>query len=402
MMSEEPTVAPTPVVIDQLTQVRVPLDEAATAFSSKDASGRTPIVVQTERQNRIRNDLMVGAVIVLVAGFIGGALLDSSLLSALGVPLAIILAVLGVWRSFFITVPEGASALLLRGGKYSKTIGSGRYFMPPWIVVNYLVTRREIPYDVPVLEAPTADNVRAAVDVLVTFTITDPYQFVYSIAANDFDRVLQGACQDALRGLIRRTPLSQIGDLQGQTTDDLRSAIDAVIMGHGATIRRVSITAARPPEEFLRSQEARQLAVLQRSEQAELQALALQRQADEEARERQKVMAQVEREREALQGQIQQAAARKQIVELEAAAAELRLARQEEMLQRYPHAAQWEWTGTELEVARALASNSRVILQVQGVDDIARALTLREIAFEPPAPPADGVSEVPTLNGTAS
>jgi regulator of protease activity HflC (stomatin/prohibitin superfamily) len=402
MMSEEPTVAPAPVVVDQLTQVRVPLDEAAAAFSSKDASGRTPIVVQTERQNRIRNDFMLAAVVVLVGGFVAGTLLDSVALPALSVPLAIVLAVLGVWRSLFIIVPEGASALLLRGGKYSKTIDSGRYFMPPWIVVNYLVTRREIPYDAPVLEAPTADNVRAAVDVLVTFTITDPYQFVYSIAADDFDLVLQGACQDALRGLIRRTPLSQISDLQGKTTDDLRSAIDAVVASHGAAIRRVSITAARPPEEFLRSEEARQLAVLQRSAQTELQALALQRQTDEEARERQKVLAQVEREREALQGQVQQAAALKQIAELEAAAAELRLAKQEEMLQRYPNAAQWEWSGTQLEVARALASNSRVILQVQGVDDIARALTMREIAIEPSAPPADGVSEMPPLGGAAS
>ncbi|HET9223214.1 MAG TPA: SPFH domain-containing protein [Roseiflexaceae bacterium] len=400
-MTEELTTA-APVVVDQLTQVRVPLDDAAIAFSTRDASGRTPIVVQTERQNRVRNDFMLAAVIVLVAGFVAGNLLDSISLPALSVPLAIVLAVLGVWRSFYIIVPEGASALLLKGGKYSKTIGSGRYFMPPWIVVNYLVTRREIPYDAPVLEAPTADNVRAAVDVLVTFMITDPYQFVYSIAADDFDLVLQSACQDALRGLIRRTPLSQISDLQGQTTDDLRLAIDAVVASHGVTIRRVSITAARPPEDFLRSEEARQLAILQRSEQTEVQTLALQRQADEEARERQKVKAHVEREREALQLQVQQAAARKQIAELEAEAAELRLAKQEEMLQRYPHAAQWEWSGTQLEVARALASNSRVILQVQGVEDIARALMMREIAFDPSAPPADGVSEVPPLSGTAS
>jgi regulator of protease activity HflC (stomatin/prohibitin superfamily) len=400
MMTEELTTA-APVVVDQLTQVRVPLDDAAIAFSTRDASGRTPIVVQTERQNRVRNDFMLAAVIVLVAGFVAGSLLDSISLPALSVPLAIVLAVLGVWRSFYIIVPEGASALLLKGGKYSKTIGSGRYFMPPWIVVNYLVTRREIPYDAPVLEAPTADNVRAAVDVLVTFTITDPYQFVYNIAADDFDLVLQSACQDALRGLIRRTPLNQISDLQGQTTDDLRLAIDEVVASHGVTIRRVSITAARPPEDFLRSEEARQLAILQRSEQIELQALALQRQADEEARERQKVLAQVEREREALQIQVQQAAARKQIAELEAAAEELRLAKQEEMLQRYPNAAQWEWSGAQLEVARALASNSRVIVQVHGVDDIARALTLRETAFEPSMPAADGASEAPPLSRAA-
>ena len=39
----------------QLTSVRVPLDQAADAFVSPDASGRTPIVVLTSRQNRIGN-----------------------------------------------------------------------------------------------------------------------------------------------------------------------------------------------------------------------------------------------------------------------------------------------------------------------------------------------------------
>ena len=115
-MSEEPKVMPAPVVADQLTQVSVPLDEAAAAFSTKDASGRTPIVIQTERQNRIRNDVMLAAVIVLVGGFIADSLLDSDWLPVLSIALAILLAVLGVWRSFFIVVPEGASALLLRGG----------------------------------------------------------------------------------------------------------------------------------------------------------------------------------------------------------------------------------------------------------------------------------------------
>ena len=83
------------------------------------------------------------------------------------------------------------------------------------------------------------------------------------------------------------------------------------------------------------------------------------------------------------------------------AAEELRLAKQEEMLQRYPLATQWEWSGAQLEVARALASNSRVIVQVHGVDDIARALTLRETAFEPSVPAADGASEAPPLSRAA-
>ena len=40
---------------DQLIQVRVPLDDAAEALAQQDANGRTPIVVLTKWQHRIRN-----------------------------------------------------------------------------------------------------------------------------------------------------------------------------------------------------------------------------------------------------------------------------------------------------------------------------------------------------------
>ena len=58
--------APTPDYI-QLTSVRVPLDQAGDALISPDASGRTPIVVLTQRQNRISNlPLLIGIVVSTV------------------------------------------------------------------------------------------------------------------------------------------------------------------------------------------------------------------------------------------------------------------------------------------------------------------------------------------------
>jgi hypothetical protein len=54
----------------QLTSVRVPLDQAADAFVSPDASGRTPIVVLTSRQNRIGNVPMLMGVVILVGGIL--------------------------------------------------------------------------------------------------------------------------------------------------------------------------------------------------------------------------------------------------------------------------------------------------------------------------------------------
>src|SRR5205823_3480546 len=106
------------------------------------------------------------------------------------------------------------------------------------------------------------------------------------------------------------------------------------------------------------------------------------KQADQEALAMQAVIAQVAREREELQAQVQQAEIHKHVVDLEAEADELRLAKLQERLQRYPQAAEWEWAGEQLEVARGLAGNTHAIVQVGngGATDIARAFLVRGIA----------------------
>src|SRR4051812_7234904 len=52
----------------QLTQVRVPLDEAAEALSTADSAGRLPIIVLPQQALRIRNELVIAGVIVAILG----------------------------------------------------------------------------------------------------------------------------------------------------------------------------------------------------------------------------------------------------------------------------------------------------------------------------------------------
>ena len=368
--------------ISQLAQVRAAIEEATEVFGRKDASGRTPIVVIPKRQNRIRWGLIILGVLILVGGTTAAGATDNGGLGLLAVVLAVLFVLFGALRAFYIQVPEGVNALLARGGKHISTVGAGLHFIPPWVVVSHLVTRREIPYDAPVKEAPTKDNVRAAIDTSITFMVTDPYRFVYGISASGFDQVFQAACQDALRSMVRLVTSDQVNDLARQETAGLRTALGADVEQYGVTITKINITDARPPAEFLRSQEARQLAVLQRAEQSEQQALAQRRQADQEALGRQQVIARVEREREELQIQVQQAEARRRIAELDAEAELLRLQRVEEGLRNNPLAAQRELQLGQLEVARALAGNSRAVLQVGGADDLVRAFVMREVLHD--------------------
>lgn len=387
----------------QLIQVQVPLDQAADAFATRDASGRIPIVVVPKQLLRVRNELVAAGIIVLIAAAVAGALLDNPSLFPLSIPVALILIAIGVYRSFIVRIPEGVNGLLMRGGRYLKTIGSGTHVIPPWILVSHLVTRREIPFDVPVVEAPTKDNVRATIDTLVTFTIGDPYRFVYSISADDFDQVFQATCQDEMRALVRQIDSEQVMDISQRDLSEFQETLNADVQPYGINISRITIPFAQPPAEFMRSLETVKLAAVQRIEQAEQQALAKQRQADAEALMRQQVIARIERERDELQLLVQQAETRRQVVELEAEAEALRLAKMEERLKAFPLAAQYDWESTQLEVARALAGNTRAVVQIGDASDISRAFVLSDLMrFPPPEESTEPVAKKPRRARPAS
>jgi regulator of protease activity HflC (stomatin/prohibitin superfamily) len=375
----------------QLYQARVPLDDAADAFNLRDASGRIPIVVIPMRLNRVKNGIVTTAVLVFLAGLVLPFVFPSLAWAAWGIPLAAVLLVLGVYSSFIVRIPEGTNALLSKGGRYYRTLASGTHILPPWILISHLVTRRQIPFDSPMVETLTNDNVRANVDMLVTFTISDPYRFVYSISADDFDQVFMAACQEALRLQVRQVSSEQVVDLNQHSAQELVAAIGADIEIYGVTINKINITYAVPPKEFAQSQEAQILAVLQRKEQTEKQALALQQQADEQELARLRVVAQVVRERETLQIRVQAAELEQRIVELRAESEELRLARLEQRLKKYPLAAKWEAESAQLEVARSLASNTRAVVQVGHGSDIARAFVMSDTLAGKEAQPAEAI-----------
>lgn len=364
----------------QLVQVQVPLDEAANAFATRDASGRIPIILVPKQLNRVRNELVLAGVILLFGAWIAERLLDDSpSLLLMSIPIALILVVLGIYRSFMVRIPEGVNGLLARGGRFYKTIGSGTHVIPPWIVVSHMVTRREIPFDVPVVDAPTRDNVRATMDTLVTFTINEPFRFVYSISADDFDQVFQATCQDELRSMVRQVDSEEVMDISQRDMSEFLQVLNSNVASYGVSVSKITIPFAQPLAEFMHSMEMVKLAIVQKREHAEQQALAKQRQTDAETLLQQEVIARVQREREELQLLLQQAEMRQQVVELEAKAEALRLAKMEERLKAFPLAAQYDWESAQLEVARALAGNTRAVIQIGDASDISRAFVMGDL-----------------------
>lgn len=346
MANNDPYAAEPDAMEPQLTQARVPLEEAGDALMVRDASGRIPIVVVPKRTSRVNPWLALTGIGAIIAGALATASADTALWVGIAIPVGAILIFMGVFQAFRVMVPEGANALLLRGGKYYKTLDSGLHWVLPYYPVSHLITRRVIPFDVPAYVSPTGDNVPATVDMLVMFNIADPYKFVYRISADDFDHVFLAACQDALRQLVRSIPWHDVLNLSQVSTGSLREAIAADVQDYGVEVNRVNITFATPPIDFMKSQEMRELWTVQKAEVEERQRLEVQR------------------------------------VEQDAASESLRLQRLQERLQQFPEAAKWEWEGVKLDVARSLAGNTRAFVQVGEGSDIARAFVASQLMAE--------------------
>ncbi len=366
----------------QLTQVRVPLEDAADAFAMRDASGRIPIILIPKQLNRIRNEIVLAAIFVLAFGILGGILLENNLVISIAVPLGIVLLIFGVYRSFVVRIPEGASGLLMRGGRYVKTIGAGTTFVPPWVLVSHLVTRREIPFDVPLVQAPTKDNVRANIDTLMTFRIIDPFKFVYNISATDFDQVFQAVCQDSLRLVVRDYEAIQVIDLTRKDLEEVVKNLTHDVEPYGVEITKINVTYAQPPDDFMQSLEQQQLAIIQQDEQKQKQALAKRIQSNKDELAHQRVVAEVERERDSLKAEYQKEEARRRVVELESQTEELRLAKMQERLEKFPDAVRFDLETRQLDIAQALAGNSRAVLQIGSANDIVKSLLVRDTIQE--------------------
>src|SRR3954449_5456634 len=111
-----PPAAPPPEDYLQLTQARVPLDEAVDAFGRPDEQGRLPIVLITGARSRIRFELIVAGVVINALSLVA---LNNVLAIGGGGIIGTLLIIAGLIPMFIVRIPEGSKALLIRSGRYA-------------------------------------------------------------------------------------------------------------------------------------------------------------------------------------------------------------------------------------------------------------------------------------------
>ena len=376
-----PVAAPTYV---QLTQARVPLRRAAEALSTPDELGRYPIVVVVKQGGRFQLELL------LVAGAAAAAVVLLPLgpiLTIGGLVAALALLVGGSSRAVLVPIPEGTKGILTQAGRVLRVADAGIQRVPPTVLVSHVVSTRDVPFSAVARSVATADDVRVDIQLLVTFRIEDPARFVFETTAPDFDAVCQGASQTAIRLAVRGIESDRILDLAAKGSDELRASIGEPLAAYGIDVTRVLIVRIDPPADFLAIRESRRLAVLQTAEQKERYGLDSRIQSDRQALAKEEARARLAR---ALEETELEAQVKRREAELEAERESFRLARLQERLAAYPAAARWDWASEKLEVARALAGNSRAMIQLGGNDDLADVIVKRAVLDETSAVAGDG------------
>jgi len=112
-----------------------------------------------------------------------------------------------------------------------------------------MVTQQSCTYNAPVKSCPTKDNVMVDCELTLVFSIgpdpQDVKKFVYNLGALKFNEFLAAECEEAIRQLIRVTPLSDVYELRGSSSQHVQNVLkvlDDKFKEFGVSFSKAAIT----------------------------------------------------------------------------------------------------------------------------------------------------------------
>jgi regulator of protease activity HflC (stomatin/prohibitin superfamily) len=208
-----------------------------------------PVVIPKDRRGFAWMSLVFLA--IYFAGM--AALTDLTLVAAFLALLALLLALVTMWRKAIIEIEEGTTGVRSRWGAITGTLPPGRHYLwLPWDRVDAVVdTSTEIPYSAPIVACPTAENVPLkSIEFFLKFRIVDPVAFVRTIGAGNFDLVLSSAVQDAIRQRSRRVNTERAYDLRGSDVGDMQDALNRQLGRYGVRVTGANIPDVQLPDQY--------------------------------------------------------------------------------------------------------------------------------------------------------
>lgn len=165
--------------------------------------------------------------------------------------LVFILLILGGLISGIRVVNQYERGIVLRLGKYKKTLGPGLNIINPFFDKVTKVDVRTRPMDIPKQEVITKDNVTVNVDAVVYSRVINPQKAV--LETTDFSYATSTFAQTALRDVTGNFDLDEILSKRDEISEKIREIVDVQTDKWGIDIESVKLQNIELPADMKRA-----------------------------------------------------------------------------------------------------------------------------------------------------
>jgi regulator of protease activity HflC (stomatin/prohibitin superfamily) len=179
-------------------------------------------------------------------------------------------------------------SIILRLGKYKRTVGAGIFFK--WPFIENVITRdmRIRTLDIPRQEVITKDNISVGVDAVVFLKVIDTMKSIINI--QDFVYAIKQYSQPTLRNVIGQKDLDQLLEKREDIASSIKTTVDKEAEKWGVDVTGIELQNIELPEDMKRIMarqaevERERRAVIIKSEGEKVAAKNLKEAADELAK----------------------------------------------------------------------------------------------------------------------
>ena len=171
--------------------------------------------------------------------------------AVLSILLVAFFVLLVLLASFVKIIPEGFHGLVLRLGKYQRTLLPGVNFVIPFIETIRKVDIREQVMDIPTQEAITLDNVSCMVDGIVRFKVVNPSVSIFKV--QNYRNQISAKSQTALRDIIGSVSLDDLLSQRTVIAEQIKSIVDSAAEAWGVDISAIEIQNIEIPADMKRA-----------------------------------------------------------------------------------------------------------------------------------------------------
>lgn len=170
------------------------------------------------------------------------------------VPAILIFVLLIVIGKAIVIVPQNATYVVERLGKYNDTLTAGMQFVVPFIDrIAYRLSLKEDAIDIPSQVAITRDNISLTIDGVLYYKVLEPYKAAYGIENYEY-AVIQLA-QTSMRSEIGKLELDRTFEERDTLNARIIDAINQASAAWGVQVMRYEIRDIQPPASVLDAME---------------------------------------------------------------------------------------------------------------------------------------------------